>query len=371
LSAPSATNRLTDLRHLAETLGVAAVGGAVLGLAGVPAGWLSGSILAVAGAALAGRSMSVPTLLMRAIFVLIGISLGAVVTPETLHGMATYPLSIFVLLLAMTVISVGGAGYLQFVHGWGKVDAYLAAAPGGMSQVLALGAELGGDLRAIAIVQSIRVVVIAVGLPAGLSVLGLVGHASPRPLTALSIAVLDELAILVAVSSAVAVIAYRFRFPGGLLFGAMMSSAVLHGSGMIHAIMPWWVANTAMIAMGAVTGSRFANTPLRLLLNFISAAFGSFAVAVAMAALFATVLISMLSLRAGEVMIAFAPGAVDAMMLLALALNLDPVYVGAHHLTRIFFVSLTMPLVARRSARSHKIKSDSAKPLTKRPPFQD
>jgi uncharacterized membrane protein AbrB (regulator of aidB expression) len=124
-----------------------------------------------------------------------------------------------------------------------------------------------------------------------------------------------------------------------------------------------------MIAMGAVTGSRFANTPLRLLLNFISAAFASFAVAVAMAALFAALLISVLSLKAAEVMIAFAPGAVDAMMLLALALNLDPVYVGAHHLTRIFFVSLTMPLVARRSART--IKSDSAKPLTKRPPFQD
>ena len=369
MSAPSVTSRLADLRHLAETLGVAAVGGAVLGLAGVPAGWLSGSILAVAGAALAGRPMFIPTLLMRAIFVLIGISLGAVVTPETLHGMATYPLSIVVLLLAMTVISVGGAGYLQLVHGWGKVDAYLAAAPGGMSQVLALGAELGGDLRAIAIVQSIRVVVIAVGLPAGLSVLGLVGHAPPRPATALSIAVLDEIAILIAVSTVVAVVAYRF--PGGLLFGAMMSSAVLHGSGMIHAVMPWWVANTAMIAMGAVTGSRFANTPLRLLLNFISAAFGSFAVAVAMAALFAAVLMSVSSLRAAEVMIAFAPGAVDAMMLLALALNLDPVYVGAHHLTRIFFVSLTMPLVARRSARSLKVKSDSAMPLTKRPPFQD
>jgi membrane AbrB-like protein len=287
--------------------------------------------------------------------------------------MATYPLSIVVLLLAMTVISVSGAGYLQLAHGWDKVDAYLAAAPGGLSQVLALGAELGGDLRAIAIVQSIRVVVIAVGLPAGLSVFGLVGHAPPRATAPLSIAVLDELAILVAVSSVVAIIAYRFRFPGGLLFGAMMSSVILHGSGMVHAIMPWWVANTAMVAMGAVTGSRFANTPLRLLLNFITAAFGSFAVAVAIAALIAAVLISLLSLRAAEVMIAFAPGSVDAMMLLALALNLDPVYVGAHHLTRIFFVSLTMPLVARRTARSLKIKSKSkaAKPLTKRPPFQD
>ena len=78
---------------------------------------------------------------------------------------------------------------------------------------------------AIAIVQSIRVVVIAVGLPAGLSVFGLVGHAPPRATAPLSIAVLDELAILVAVSSVVAIIAYRFRFPGGLLFGAMMSSA--------------------------------------------------------------------------------------------------------------------------------------------------
>jgi uncharacterized protein involved in exopolysaccharide biosynthesis len=39
-----------------------------------------------------------------------------------------------------------------------------------------------------------------------------------------------------------------------------------------------------MVAMGAITGSRFANTPPRLLLNFVGAAFGSFAVAVAIAA---------------------------------------------------------------------------------------
>src|SRR5215471_8131813 len=200
-------DRFATLRRLAETLSVAATGGAVLGLMGVPAGWLSGSILAVAGASLAGRPMYIPTLLMRAIFVLIGISLGAVVTPETLHGMATYPLSIAVLLLAMTVISVVGAGYLQLVHRWSRVDAYLAAAPGGMSQVLALGAELGGDLRAIAIVQSIRVVVIAVGLPAGLSLLGLVGHAPARATGTFGPATLYELAILVVVSSIVAIIA--------------------------------------------------------------------------------------------------------------------------------------------------------------------
>jgi hypothetical protein len=70
-------------------------------------------------------------------------------------------------------------------------------------------------------------------------------------------------------------------------------------------------------------------------------------------------------------MIAFAPGSVDAMMLLALALNLDPVYVGAHHLTRIFFVSLTMPLMARRSARALKMGNEPTKRPLKRPPYQD
>lgn len=119
LSAPSTNDRFIIPRHLAETLAVAAAGGATLGLTGFPAGWLSGSILAVAGASLAGRPMLIPTLLMRAIFVLIGISLGAVVTPETLHGMATYPLSIAVLLLAMAFISIGGAGYLRLIHRWG------------------------------------------------------------------------------------------------------------------------------------------------------------------------------------------------------------------------------------------------------------
>jgi uncharacterized membrane protein AbrB (regulator of aidB expression) len=52
------------------------------------------------------------------------------------------------------------------------------------------------------------------------------------------------------------------------------------------------------------------------------------------------------------------------MMLLALALNLDPVYVGAHHLVRIFLVSLAMPVLAHRHMRRLKA-------LVKRPPYED
>lgn len=363
---PPATESLAKVsRDFAETLVFAAIGGLTFGLLGMPAGFLSGSILLVAIASLAGRPMLIPLLPMRVLLVLIGISLGAVVTPATLNGMATYPLSIAVLLAAMICISIAGTSYLVAVHGWDKMTAYLAAAPGGLSQVMGLALELDADIRAIAIVQTTRVAIIAIGLPAGLSLFGLVHHGTRSIGGAFEPAQLGELAILIAVSTAAALVAHRIRFPGGLLFGSMLASAALHGSGYVHVLMPWWVTNTVMMAFGAVTGSRFAGTSLRLLAHFLGAAFGSFAVAVAVTAAFAAILVGILALPVAEVMIAYAPGAVDAMMLLALALNLDPVYVGAHHLTRIFFVSLAMPLMARRAGRRLSM-SDALKP-----PFEE
>ena len=45
----------------------------------------------VAAAALFGRPMRVPLPLARVCYVIVGILLGTVVTPETLHGVAAWP----------------------------------------------------------------------------------------------------------------------------------------------------------------------------------------------------------------------------------------------------------------------------------------
>ena len=106
-----------------------------------------------------------------------------------------------------------------------------------------------------------------------------------------------------------------------------------------------------MITLGSVAGARFANTSPRLLLGYLGAAFGSFAVAVAVAACFALIVVTLLPFRLADVVVAFAPGAQDTMMVLALALHLDPIYVGAHHLARFLVVSFTVAFAARRMAR--------------------
>jgi hypothetical protein len=47
--------------------------------------------------------------------------------------------------------------------------------------------------------------------------------------------------------------------------------------------------------------------------------------------------------RFGDIVVAFSPGAMDAMLALALTLHIDPIFVGAHHLSRFVFVSIATP----------------------------
>src|SRR4051812_6041758 len=158
-----------------ETLLIAAAGGVSFAWLGIPAGLVSGSVLAVAIASLAGRPTRVPAPVTRVAFVVIGTLLGAIVTPETMRGVATWPLSVAVLVVATISMIAATTAYLRFVHGWEWVSAYLGASPGAMAQVISLSAEFKADLRGVAIVQVMRVLLIMIGLPGALA---LSGHAA-------------------------------------------------------------------------------------------------------------------------------------------------------------------------------------------------
>ena len=351
---PLAASLVRTLAHTAETLLIALAGGTLFALVGFPAGLISGSVLAVAAAVLLGRPMQVPLPLARTGYVLIGILLGAVVTPHTVTGFTAWPVSVALVMVAALCMMLATATYLRLMHGWDRVSALLGASPGSMTQVIALSSELGADLPAIAIVQTMRVLLLTTGVPASLALFGLVAPALPVARADAGTASLPELALLVAVSCATAIVFWRLRFPAGLLFGAMVGSGLLHGFGVLQAVLPWWVGSAAVLVLGALVGSRFENQTFRLLTSYLGAAFGSFAVSNSVATLFVLIVAYLFPFPFANIAVAFSPGAQDTMMVLALALHLDPVYVAAHHVARFVVTAFSIAIAARWIAREGK-----------------
>jgi len=365
---PPASAPSQKLARLIESLLIGAAGGYLFDAAKFPAGWLAGSMVFAAVAALAGRTVYVPAPLARVCSIVLGITIGGVVTPETLRGMTTWPFSIAMVSVSVAAATLATVTYLTRVHGWNMLTAVFASTPGGLGQVMALAAEEGRDcdIRGVAIVQTLRVVILAVVVPATLSLTGLAGTARlPVSPTAIADAPIG-FAILVGAATAVAFGLLRLGFPGGLIFGPLMVSAALHGGAFITVTMPFWLATAAMVGLGTVSGGRFTGTPFRLLLGYLGAALGAFTVSLVVTVAVGIGVTMVVPLPASDLIVAYAPGAVDAMMILALALHLDPVFVGAHHLTRVFVVSLGLPILAYYFSTPGSKRTKSGRPILPR-----
>ena len=334
---PSRTKTL----HVLETLAIGAAGGLLFLLAHLPGELISGAMIAVGGAAIAGRPLVVPPILTQTVLVLLGISLGSLVSRQLLQHVSAYPLTIGLLALATFCSTFGSSYYLQRVHGWDRTSAFLAGSPGALSQITMLAIERGADVSAIAVVQTMRVIMLTAALPMLLALTGIAPSSPPASISAIASPL--ELAALIAASVAAALVLRLVKFPASWMFGAMIGSSVLHGTGLIEGGLPPWVRGIALVGIGSLIGSRFARMKTRVLLSHVNAALGSFAVAVLISAIFVAVIALTTQVKFSDIVVAFAPGAMDAMLALALTLHIDPIFVGAHHLSRFVFVTIATP----------------------------
>src|SRR6202795_2096482 len=169
----------TKILNVIETLAIGTAGGVLFLLLHLPGGLISGAMIAVGIAAIAGRPLSMPPILTQTVLVLLGISLGSLVSRQLLQHVGAYPLTIALLALATFCSTFGSSVYLQRVHGWDQTSAFLAGSPGALSQITMLAAERGADVPAIAVVQTVRVIILTAALPLLLALTGMTQVAPP------------------------------------------------------------------------------------------------------------------------------------------------------------------------------------------------
>src|ERR1700688_4289266 len=173
---PSRTKTL----HVLETLAIGTIGGVLFVVAGLPGGLISGALMAGGIGAMMGGALTMPPILTQTVLVLLGISLGSLMSRQLLQHISAYPLTIALLALATFCTTFGSSFYLQRVHGWDQTSAFLAGSPGALSQITMLAIEKGADVSAIAVVQTVRVIILTAALPMLLALTG-IAPSSPPP----------------------------------------------------------------------------------------------------------------------------------------------------------------------------------------------
>lgn len=331
------------------SLALGAAGALAAWAIGAPAPFLTGPALLVSLAAVAGLRCALPPVLRDVCFLMVGLGLGAGVTPEVLAGALNWPASLLAMALSVLVILFGGAALLRRGFGCDPTTALLAATPGHMSFVLGLSLDTGGDVGRIAVIQSLRVLMLTLLVPAAVA---LIPHEAP-PAAAIALPALAPLHLLLLAAAALALGRgfQRLKVPAAFLIAGMVLSTLGHATDLTPGRVPPAISTAALVTMGTIIGTRFAGITPRQILADGAAALALTAGGFTVAAAASLGVAALVGLPFKDVLMALVPGGLETMIAIAGVLGGDATFVGFHHLARIFLLSALVPMALARLPR--------------------
>lgn len=341
---------------LAATLALGAAGGAVAVALQLPLAMLLGSLLAVALFALMGwrpfwQPIHLPPKLRAAFIPVIGVAIGGAFTPEVVGQIPGWLPSLAAVLVYVPLVHFIG----YHIYRWGGVSpitAYYGAVPGGLAETVAMGEDAGGDIGMLVLFQFLRLILTIIAVPIGFLIL--TGHAVgsgtgaiasvPAPLG------LWDASLLILAGGVGYVVARALRFPVAMLTGPLFGSAFVHLMGWTTGVPPVWAIALTQLVMGSGLGAMFAGMTGAALRRGAGLAVFATGCSLVIAVGFATGLYLTLGTPPWAAFLAFAPGGITEMSLIALSLQISAVFVTAHHLLRIV---LSVALARAFSKRIH------------------
>jgi uncharacterized protein len=324
-----------------ETLVAALAGIVVFHALNMPAATLSGAMVGVALLLGAGREARLGDKLRDLGMLLGGVTMGSSVTPEMLQGFQRYPASIFIFCCCIAATMLVLTVFFRRVAGWDKATAFFASAPGALTSVIAVAADTRADLLKVTMAQSLRLFMLVAVLPLVVSAAGSTGAPLPR-----GVADAPSLALMLAGGAALSFILARSGMAAPWIFGGMVASAALHATSLVSGDPPRWLMETGFGLVGIFIGTRFSQITRQLLVSSLATSVGAFCLGLAVACVFAFLASLAVGVPFGQALVAYAPGGLEAMIILGAALGLDPIYVGLHHLVRFFGIGLLIPFAA-------------------------
>lgn len=341
-----------------QTLAIAAAGGALFTMLGIPMAWMLGALCACMLASQFLPNIYIPRIFRAVLQPILGVMLGSFFTPSLLDDLSRWPGVLAFLALYVVVSLLFGLLYFRRIARYDLTTSFFAAVPGGLADLTLIGASMGANIVLLGLIHSIRVMLTVVLMPFLLSFVA-------APVIAASVQTSASLEFIdVGILTLCGIVGYALarvlRIPAGATLGPLIVSAAVHLLGFTQSSPPTVMVNGVQIVLGAFIGARFVDLEWR---HFRSAlghglvwAAGLIAISVvlALACHWAT------GFGLPQLMLAFAPGGMAEMGLLTLALGIDVALVTTCHVARLILVYMIVPIAARHVSEKEEEKARAA-----------
>ena len=152
---------------------------------------------------------------------------------------------------------------------------------------------------------------------------------------------------LILTALAGALLGHVLRLPARLLLGPMLASAAVHVLGWSHFAPAVEIVNIAQLVLGTTIGCRFAGTAPREIVRILVLSLGSTVILLLVTVVFAVGVSHVSSYSQVPLLLAYSPGGLAEMSLVALSLGIEVAFVAAHHIIRVSIVMVgAAPLFA-------------------------
>ncbi|SED50959.1 hypothetical protein SAMN04490185_3624 [Pseudomonas frederiksbergensis] len=318
--------------------------GTALQYAGLPHGLLLGSILATA--LIASNLRFSPTLhfSLGYVQIVLGIATGLMFTSWNSQTAAAMLPSLGFMLLGLMVQSTVAGLWLMKVSGWNPKDSLLAVYPGALAAVFDLLESecASGKVIVVHLVRLLSITVLVSFCIPGQTDVPL---AQTSPLLMSTVLILLS---LIALCLLFGRLLLRVGVPAPFMLTAIIVTGVYMKMGYLQAFhLPSWSVNTAVVLLGVLIGSKFKDISLAELVRHGRAGLVAVALMLLIAAAFAAMAGRVLGSDPLSLWLAYMPGAIETITLVAFSGGLNVVFILTHHLARMVVLHFAPALVVQ------------------------
>jgi len=312
----------------------------------IPLAWMLGPMLTISIATLSGLKLKMPKLALSVILIILGLYIGNYIDEKLLRQTHKWIGTSAIMFIYIMICIIFVSKYLEKFANYEKKTSYFSAAPGGLGPLVMLAEHEKSDISQVATSHLIRLIVIITTFPFLVSY-----FASETVLKDEQFNFLDqnhyELIYLVITSIILIFIFDKIKVPAPLLSGPLVASGVLQISNIAYYQLPTQSIDFGLLILGASVGCRFAGKTLKeVYLNTKHSIVATlllvlFSVIAAYAATF------IIDNNFFSLLLAYCPGGIYEVAVIAIAFDLDPEFVSFHHIIRLLMILFTVPIMVK------------------------